>query len=43
MMAPVECTLGSGTVIVFDVYDTTADDHDETGQIYDMFVRAVGA
>lgn len=39
---PVTCTLASSEVIVFDVYNSVQDDHDETGQVYEMFVRAVG-
>lgn len=41
-MEPVTCTLASSAVIIFDAYDSTQDDHDETGQLYDMFVRSVG-
>ena len=40
---PVTCNLNGGATIVFDVVDTTADDHDETGNLFDMFVRSVGA
>jgi len=41
-MEPVTCTLSGGAQVVFDVYNSTVDDHDETGQIYEMFVRSVG-
>lgn len=42
MMETVTCTLNSAEVVIFDAYNSAQDDHDETGQVYDMFVKAVG-
>lgn len=41
-MSPITCTLGGGAQVVFDVTDSTIEDHDETGNLFDLFVRTVG-
>ena len=42
MMSPMTCTLSGGAQVVFDVTDSTQEDHDETGNLLDLFVRTVG-
>jgi hypothetical protein len=39
---PVTCDLDSGDTAIFDAPDTEADDHDETWQVYEMFVSILG-
>ena len=43
MLIPITCTLNEGGNVVFDVTDTTADDYDDTWQVYQMFQTTVGS
>lgn len=38
----IQCSLNEGGTVVFDVTDTSADDHDEMHLLYELFASLFG-